>query len=219
MMLEVTNRMLPVSPRIGRFRRPKLNTEQKTMTRSIASPGTYLLKRHSDAWLALCLLAASAIVALPAAAQEGATCGIIVTPDGTTQNWGPCPNQNTQQQPSQPDLWGAIAWSKSTGGWGVSWKFSTQQAAKDYAMGQCAKSGAKDCAVNTLIANNLCTSLAISQPEKVFGIGLSGVTDFATTVATYNCQHTGGRSCKIVSTFCADGVTRVMPKPSGGVFF
>jgi hypothetical protein len=189
------------------------------MNSSMASASRAALKNRRTTRLALWIVAATATVALPAAAQEGATCGIVVTPDGTTQNWGPCPNQNSQQQPSAPSLWGAIAWSRSTAGWGVSWKFSTQQAAKDYAMGECAKSGAKDCAVNTLIADNLCTALAISVPEKVFGIGLSGVIDFATPTATFRCQKAGGRSCKIVSTFCADGVTRVMPKPTGGVFF
>ena len=189
------------------------------MNQSVASASTIAHKNRCAARLALCLIAASAIVGIPAAAQEGATCGIVVTPDGTTQNWGPCPNQNLQQQPPTPSLWGAIAWSRTTAGWGVSWKFSTQQAAKDYAMGQCAKSGAKDCTVNTLIADNLCTALAISQPEKVFGIGLSGVTDTASDTATYRCKAAGGRSCKIASTFCADGVTRVMPKPTGGVFF
>jgi hypothetical protein len=197
----------------------RLSKEQITMDRSIASAGTSVLKKQRAGWLVLCLLAAIAIAAFPAAAQEGATCGIVVTPDGTTQNWGPCPNQNTQQQPSTPSLWGAIAWSRSTAGWGVSWKFSTQQAAKDYAMGGCAKSGAKDCAVNTLIADNLCTALAISLPEKVFGIGLSGVTDLASDTATYRCKAAGGKSCKIARSFCADGVTRVMPKPTGGVFF
>ena len=185
-------------------------------SKSFTAP--FKLRKHHTARLAL-WLAAVAMVALPAAAQEGVTCGTVYTPDGTTQNWGPCPNQNTQQQPAAPSLWGAIAWSKSTGGWGVSWKLSTPQAAKDYAMGQCAKSGAKDCAVNTMLADDLCTALAVSQPEKVFGIGLSGVIDFATPTATYRCQKAGGRSCKIASTFCADGVTRVMPKPTGGVLF
>ena len=52
---------------------------------------------------------------------------------------------------------------------------------------------------------------------KSSGIGSRGRDRFRKySNATFRCQRAGGRNCKIVSTFCADGVTRVMPKPSGG---
>jgi hypothetical protein len=177
-----------------------------------------LVLKHRLGGLALCLFAAGTFAAFRAAAQEGATCGIVVTPDGNEQYWGACPNQNTQRQPVKPDFWGAIAVSKSTLMYGTAVKFSSEQAAKDFAVKECAKKGAKDCAVATTIANNLRVALATSPAEKAFSIGLSGATTFASSNATFRCQHAGGRSCKIAIAFCADDVDRSVAQ-HGGVFF
>jgi hypothetical protein len=163
------------------------------------------------------VLAAVALAALPAAAQPGATCGIIVTPDGTTQDWGPCQGQNNPA-PSTPSVYGAIAISRSTMAYGTAEKFSTQQAANDFAVKDCAKKGAKDCSLFQAFANNLCAALALSVPDKAASIGLSGIMTFASSIATLRCQQAGGKSCVVAISFCADGVTRVSDPNSSGVF-
>jgi hypothetical protein len=107
---------------------------------------------------------------------------------------------------------------ESTLMYGTAVKFSSEQAAKDFAVKECAKKGAKDCAVATTIANNLFVALATSPAEKAFSIGPSGATTFASSNATFRCQHAGGRSCEIAIAFCADDVDRSVVQ-HGGVFF
>jgi hypothetical protein len=154
----------------------------------------------------ICVVGFAAFLAVPAAAQEGSTCGMVETPQGP-QFWGPCPNQRNQRQAApEPDVWGAIAVSPTTLVYGTAWKFQSEQAAKNWALKDCAKKGPRDCRVAVSVAD-VCVALAISKSERVAVIGgPTGANNFASSNATLHCQRAGGRSCQIAIAFCADGI-------------
>jgi hypothetical protein len=167
-------------------------------------------------WVAPCLIAACALIVQPntAHAQEGVTCGMVETPAGP-QFWGACPNQNRQPAPQPlPDKFGAVAWSKSTLIFATAWRFDTEQAAKDFALRDCAKKGAKDCTLAVSVAD-YCVAVAISPAEKVIQIGGPIPSNsLAGDNAVLHCQRAGGRSCKVAIAFCADGVDRETRLPN-----
>jgi hypothetical protein len=163
----------------------------------------------------ICALTASAgIFAVPAVAQEGVTCGMVETANGP-QFWGPCPNKtNRPQAQAQPDVWGAIALSPGTLLYGTAEKFSSEQAAKNFALKDCAGKGAHDCKLAVTVAD-ICVAIAISRPEKVAVVSSpTGATNFASGNATLQCQRAGGHSCKIAVSFCADGINHVVNDPA-----
>src|SRR5665213_2442826 len=93
----------------------------------------------------ICVLGFAILAPFTAAAQEGVTCGMVETPQGP-EFWGACPKQGNQRQSApEPDVWGAIAVSPSTLVYGAAWKFPSEQAAKDWALKDCAKKGPRDC--------------------------------------------------------------------------
>jgi hypothetical protein len=154
----------------------------------------------------ICVFAIAILAPFTAAAQEGVTCGMVETPEGP-QFWGACPNQRNQRQAApEPDVWGAIAVSPSTMIYGTAWKFSSEQAAKDWALKDCAKKGPRDCHVAVSVAD-VCVALAISKSEKVAVTGgPTGANNFASGNAVLRCQRAGGHSCEIAIAFCADGI-------------
>ena len=109
--------------------------------------------------------------------------------------------------PSRPDVWGAVAVSPSTLLEGHSWNSKSEQDASKRALKECqAASKAGDCTVVVKVAD-LCVSLAISKPEKVYAVGgPTGAITNANSNAMLRCERAGGRSCEVVTAFCADGV-------------
>jgi hypothetical protein len=162
----------------------------------------------------ICVLAITTLAPFVAAAQNGVTCGMVETGEGP-QFWGPCPNQGSRQQaPPVPDVWGAIAVSPTTLLYGTAWKFPSEQAAKNWALKDCAKKGPRDCHVTVTVAD-VCVALAISKAEKVAVIGgPTGANNFASGNATLRCQRAGGRSCQIAIAFCADGIDHEVKMPA-----
>jgi hypothetical protein len=167
----------------------------------------------------ICVLGFAILAPFTTAAQEGVTCGMVETPQGP-QFWGACPNQRNQQQSApQPDVWGAIAVSPSTLIYGTAWKFSSEQAAKDWALKDCAKKGPRDCHVAVSVAD-VCVALAISKAEKVVVTGgPTGANNFASGNALLHCQRAGGHSCEVPIAFCADGINHQVKDSATSVPF
>ncbi len=119
-----------------------------------------------------------------------------------------CMNGPARPAPAPlPDVWGAIAVSPSTLLDGHSWNFKSEQDATKAALKECqTTSKASDCKVIVTVAD-VCVSLAISRPEKVYAVGgPTGAISYANGNATLHCQRAGGKSCEILTSFCADGI-------------
>jgi Domain of unknown function (DUF4189) len=114
-----------------------------------------------------------------------------------------------------PDVWGAIAVSPSTLRAGGGWNYKHEEEAAKRALQECqSASRAGDCKVVVTVAD-VCVSLAISKPEKVYAVGgPTGAANYANGNATLMCQRAGGRSCEISLSFCADGIRHEISPPS-----
>jgi hypothetical protein len=151
----------------------------------------------------ICVLAAGTILSLsiPAAAQEGATCGMVETPEGP-QFWGACPNQQSHAPVFTGTWYAAIAKSSSSPFWGASWREKSQADAQSSALSRCNKGARADCKVVVQGVNN-CISLAESVPEGTWGVAVSELDrSGAVSQATNNCRKYGGRACRVVITPC-----------------
>lgn len=117
--------------------------------------------------------------------------------------------------PPLPDVWGAIAVSASSLDYGTSWNFNNEKDAGSRALQECQKAtGAKDCKVVVTVAD-VCVALALSKPDKIFSVGgPTGAVNYASGNATLHCQRAGGKSCAIMTSFCADGVRHETKAPS-----
>jgi hypothetical protein len=157
------------------------------------------------------ILAIATLTPFAARAQE--VCGLVAT-GGSVEYW-PCHNQASRPQAqSQPDVWGAIALSPATLLYGTAEKFSSEQAAKNFALKDCARKGAHDCKLAVTVAD-ICVAIAISRQEKVAVVSSpTGATNFASGNATLQCQRAGGHSCQIAVSFCADGINHVVNNPA-----
>lgn len=127
-----------------------------------------------------------------------------------------CMNGPAQPAPPPvPDVWGAIAVSPSTLLAGNSWNFKSEQDAAKRALKECqTATKADDCKVVITVAD-VCVSLAISKPEKIYAVGgPTGAISYANGNATLHCQRAGGRSCAIALSFCADGIRHEVPPKS-----
>jgi hypothetical protein len=112
--------------------------------------------------------------------------------------------------PPLPDVWGAIAVSSTTLMSGTSWNYRSEAAASQRALTECRATRASDCRVVVTVAD-VCVSLAISKPEKVYAVGGPiGAANFSDGNAMLRCQRAGGRACTISTSFCADGIRHVV---------
>ena len=110
--------------------------------------------------------------------------------------------------PPKPDLWGAIAVSPSLA-WGSSWNAKTREDAEREALKYCkATAGDSPCTIKVTVAD-VCVALVMSTQEKVTTIGgPTGASNFADSAATLRCQRAGGKACRVITSFCADGGRR-----------
>ncbi len=157
-------------------------------------------RKHAVAGLAL-LFALAVIAALPSAAQEGATCGIAVTPDGAYRDLGPCPNQNTQRAQPVYHLWAAIAISKARLRTFTAWRAQTKEAAEKNAFNLCARN-AHDCAV--VVSGPQCIAFAVSTTNTSYGFGSASSYIGADHYAISRCGGFGGVNCHVTADPCAD---------------
>jgi Domain of unknown function (DUF4189) len=124
-------------------------------------------------------------------------------------NSGACNQPNQPGRPAPPplpDVWGALAISPSTLGWGASWNYKDEAAASQVALSKCRANGLSDCKLAVTVAD-VCVSLATSPAQKIFTIGGPiGAANFADDAAILKCKRAGGQACATVTSFCADGV-------------
>jgi hypothetical protein len=149
---------------------------------------------------------------VPAAAaqeEEGATSWVNRCNDalGYTGCANMMSGHKANAPPPKPDVWGAIAVSPSTLRFAASWNYHSEAAASALALGQCQRYGARDCQV-TAVAD-VCVALIESQAEKVYFIGGPvGLSNFAEDAAMARCKRAGGKSCTVMTSFCAEGQAR-----------
>ena len=100
------------------------------------------------------------------------------------------------------DLWTAISVSSSTLAWGSSWGAQNRESAERAAQQHCAKTGAKDCKVE-MWGQNMCLALAVSVPEKSWGVDSDRNGLRAKAKALAWCQKSGGAHCTVPTWPCA----------------
>jgi hypothetical protein len=117
-----------------------------------------------------------------------------------------------RKTPPKPDVWGAVAMSPGAVAWGVAWNYKSEASAKTEALARCrkAKVGGTACQVIKTVAD-VCLAIVASNPEKVAVIGgPTGASNFAEGNGQLLCQRAGGKSCKVLESFCADGQKHVL---------
>jgi hypothetical protein len=162
---------------------------------------TLLFWKRAVPGLVLLVLALVVFAALPLAAQDGATCGIAVTPDGAYRDLGPCPNQNTQRSQPVYHQWAAIAISKARLRTFTAWRAQTKEAAEKNAFNLCARN-AHDCAV--VVSGPQCVAFAVSTTSKAYGFGSASSYIGADHYAISRCGGFGGVNCHVTADPCAD---------------
>jgi hypothetical protein len=135
--------------------------------------------------------------------QQRSACNITGLCNQPNQSGRPAP-------PPLPDVWGALAVSPSTLGWGASWNYKDEAAASQTALSRCRANGTSDCKLAVTVAD-VCVSLATSPAQKIFSIGGPiGAANFADDAAILKCKRAGGQACATATSFCADGVHHVL---------
>jgi hypothetical protein len=135
--------------------------------------------------------------------QQRSACNITGLCNQSNQPGRPAP-------PPLPDVWGALAISSSTLGWGASWNYKDEAAASQVALSKCRANGLSDCKLAVTVAD-VCVSLATSPAQKIYFIGGPiGAANFADGAAILKCKRAGGQACATVTSFCADGVHHVL---------
>jgi hypothetical protein len=164
-----------------------------------------VLRKHSVAWLGLCLVTALAFVPLPAPAQDGATCGTAITPDGALRDLGPCPRQNNAPPAPEPDLYTAIAVSNKTLSAGYSWQETSRPRAEQMALAHCQQQSThpSDCKVVDW-AKDDCLAFAWSIVDHTWAVDAGTNPWAAGNKALAGCKKARGTRCVIVEMPCSD---------------
>jgi hypothetical protein len=120
--------------------------------------------------------------------------------------------------PPKPDVWGAIALSPDTSGWGIFWNAGSRAAAEQGALKQCqAQKGNRDCRPAMTVVN-ACVAVAFSKADLHLAVGGPyDAIDLADDRALINCIRIGGKFCTVTGHVCADGVQHraLAPVPAG----
>jgi hypothetical protein len=95
--------------------------------------------------------------------------------------------------------YGAIAWDKSTGKYGVSWNQSTPKRAEEVALGEC---GASGCKVVTRVGPAMCGALATTEDGKHAGAAWRKDREAARLAAVKNCDKDKAGECTVRATDC-----------------
>lgn len=95
--------------------------------------------------------------------------------------------------------YGAIAWDRDTGKYGVSWNQPTPQRAEEAALGEC---GASGCKVVGKVGPRMCGALATTQDGKHAGAARRKDRDAARLAAVKNCVKDQAGECVVRATDC-----------------
>ena len=95
--------------------------------------------------------------------------------------------------------YGAIAWDRGTGKYGVSWNQPTPQRAMEVAVGEC---GASGCRVVGKIGPQVCGALATTDDGKHAGAAWRKDKEAARVAALKDCQKDRAGECVVRSTDC-----------------
>jgi hypothetical protein len=72
-------------------------------------------------------------------------------------------------------------------------------------MQSCAKESKSGCKIVSTVAD-VCVALVKSTSEHLYKVGgPTGAKNFAEDSSMVACRRTGGKSCKVATSFCADG--------------
>ncbi len=95
--------------------------------------------------------------------------------------------------------YGAIAWDRGTGKYGVSWNQATPQKAEDVAVGEC---GATGCKVVAKVGPKMCGALALTDDGKHAGAAWRKDREAARLAALRNCEKDKAGECIVRATDC-----------------
>jgi hypothetical protein len=95
--------------------------------------------------------------------------------------------------------YGALAWDRGTGKYGVSWNQSTAQRAEEVALGEC---GASGCKVVSKIGPKMCGALATTEDGKHAGAAWRKDREAARLAALRNCEKDKAGECVVRATDC-----------------
>jgi hypothetical protein len=95
--------------------------------------------------------------------------------------------------------YGAIAWDRGTGKYGVSWNQPTPKRAEEVALGECSASG---CKVVQKIGPRTCGAFAMTQDGKHAGAAGRKDREAARLAALENCQGAKEWECVVRRTEC-----------------
>jgi len=94
---------------------------------------------------------------------------------------------------------GAIAWDKSTGKYGVSWNQPSGKRAEEVALGEC---GASGCEIVQRITPKVCGALATTKDGKSAGTARRKDRDSARLAALKNCDKDQAGECVVRAADC-----------------
>ena len=95
--------------------------------------------------------------------------------------------------------YGAIAWDRDTGKYGVSWNQATGKRAEEVALGEC---GASGCKVVGRVGPRMCGALATTEDGKHAGAARRGDREAARVAAVKNCTKDQAGECIVRATDC-----------------
>jgi len=95
--------------------------------------------------------------------------------------------------------YGAIAWDKGTGKYGVSWNQPTGKRAEEVALGEC---GASGCEVVQRIVPRMCGALATTADGKHAGAARRKDREAARVAALQNCDKDQAGECTVRAADC-----------------
>ena len=105
---------------------------------------------------------------------------------------------------ARPGIYGAIALSQRSLGFGASWGYTDPAQAYDRAQKECAKAGAADCQVRVSLAGTCGALVMSSERNQTFAVSEND-RDSAGALALAQCQATGATDCLMHANICGDG--------------
>ena len=95
--------------------------------------------------------------------------------------------------------YGAIAWDRGTGKYGVSWNQPTATRAEEVALGEC---GASGCKIVSKVGPKMCGALATTEDGKHAGAAWRKDREAARLAAVKNCDKDQAGECVVRATDC-----------------
>ena len=106
----------------------------------------------------------------------------------------------TPEAPPKPSF-GAIAYGRTKGTWGTSYRWETREKAESVALENCAKQGSRDCEVMVWF-DRKCGALASGEGPDGFW-GLADAVGPARADAKSKCISSGNKGCEVLAAQCS----------------